>query len=142
LKNGDSIEDVTIGTLVFSTPATADSFGGLYPIYGGGLTVVSGNYLAAIPQDPSNATALTIIAIPLTTVQTLQEGEDDQDGVIETAEGSTSSRSNELNIVGVGPVSDDMADGTNDEMAGQLCVLGAPDVAASADCDARKSMGH
>jgi hypothetical protein len=142
LKNGDDLEDVSIGTLVFTTTATEASLGGQYPIIGGGLTVVGGNYLAAIPQDPSNAAAFTIIGIPFTTQQTYQEADRDEGSAIEAAEGSTSSRSNDLNIEGTSIVSDDMADGSNDEMAGQLCILGAPDVLASGACDTRKTTGN
>jgi trimeric autotransporter adhesin len=142
LVNGDSIENAVDGDLVFTTNATEASLAGYYAINGGGVVVDSPNYITTILQDPSNATAFRIIGVPLTTTQTQQEGEETQDGAIDDAKGSTSSRSNELNIVGVGPVSDDMADGKNDEMADQLCVLGAPEVATSANCNARKAAGQ
>ena len=142
LKNNDSLDDATFGTLVFTTDAPADTLGGTYGIFGGGLTLVSGNYLATILQDPSNATAFTVIPIPSTSPQAHQEVLNSEDGVGETVEDSVSSRSNDLNILGTNIVSDDMADGMNDEMAGQLCVLGAPEMAKSANCDLNKDLGN
>jgi hypothetical protein len=142
LKNNDQLDEVTIGELVFTTTAPADTLGGTYPIYGGGLTLVSGNYLATILQDPSNATAFIVIPIPATSPQAHQEVLDNDDGVGETVEDSVASRSNDLNILGTNIVSDDMADGANDEMAGQLCVLGAPEAAKSASCDLNKELGN
>ncbi len=142
LKSDDIEEDATIGTLVFTTTAPGDSLGGIYAINGEGLTVFSGNYLATILQDPSNATAFTIIPIPSTSPQAQQETLEGEDGAVEEADGTTASRSNELNIVGTNIVSDDMGDGQNDELAGQLCILGAPEMDASADCNARKAMGN
>ena len=60
LKNSDLLGSVTSGTLTFTSPATAASVAGQYPINGSGLTVTSPNYDLTILQDPSNATALTI----------------------------------------------------------------------------------
>jgi hypothetical protein len=59
---GDTLASATTGSLLFSTPATATSNVGSYPIIGSGLTVPSGNYTFA--QAASNATAFTIT--PLT----------------------------------------------------------------------------
>jgi hypothetical protein len=142
LKNNDVLDDVTFGTLVFTTDAPADTLGGTYGIFGGGLTLVSGNYLATILQDPSNATAFTVIPIPSTSPQAHQEVLENEDGIGETVEDSVASRSNDLNILGTNIVSDDMSDGTNDEMAGQLCVLGAPEAAKSKSCDLNKELGN
>ena len=103
----------------------ADTSGGNYAIDGGGLTVVSGNYLATILQDPSNATAFTVIPIPSTSPQAHQEVLDNRGRRrIETVEDRPPRVRTNLNIVGTSIVSDDMADGKNDEMAGQLCVSG------------------
>ena len=49
-----------------------------------------------------------------------------------------SSRPNELGIVGVDIVSDDLSDGKNDELADQLCVLGAAEAASAPGCIARQ----
>jgi hypothetical protein len=67
---------------------------------------------------------------------------ENEDGIGETVEDSVASRSNDLNILGTNIVSDDMSDGTNDEMAGQLCVLGAPEAAKSKSCDLNKELGN
>ena len=55
LKNSETQAAVSTGTLVFSTTADIASIEGNYPINGGGLTVTSGNYEAAINQDAGNA---------------------------------------------------------------------------------------
>jgi hypothetical protein len=108
---------------------------------GGGLSVGG----ATCYDDPARSVErdrIQIIAIPLTSTQTQQEVGKGSGSALDDSKGSTSSRSNELNIVGVGPVSEDMADGKDDEMAGQLCVLGAPEAATGANCDARKAQGN
>jgi type IV secretory pathway protease TraF len=56
--NGDSLAAVAVGSPSFSTPATANSGNGNYPINGEGLTVTSSNYV--LIQAPANVTALTI----------------------------------------------------------------------------------
>ena len=53
---GESIETATSGKVAFSSPATAKSESGLYPIAGSGLTAT--NYIFV--QAPANATALTV----------------------------------------------------------------------------------
>jgi hypothetical protein len=58
---GETLATATTGALVFSTPATTSSSEGQYPIDGGGLSANNGNYLFV--QAPSNATALTILAL-------------------------------------------------------------------------------
>ncbi|MCE9522160.1 MAG: hypothetical protein K8S25_06975, partial [Alphaproteobacteria bacterium] len=141
LTNGDAIDDAANGDMVFTTTTTGTSPAGLYALNGGGLTVASANYLTTILQDPGNATAFEIVAIPLTSIQTQQESEEEAKSAVAEAEGSTSSRSNELGISGVNIVSDDMADGSNDELPGQLCVLNAPDM-PKAGCKAPKSSGQ
>jgi hypothetical protein len=54
----DTQANSTTGTITFTTTATPSSGAGNYPIDGGGLTAINGNYLFA--QAPANATALTI----------------------------------------------------------------------------------
>ncbi len=56
--NGDSLSAVAIGSPSFVTPAPGNAPGGIYPIDGQGLTVISSNYV--LVQAPTNATALTI----------------------------------------------------------------------------------
>ena len=57
-RNGDTQATATTGTLVFDTPATQASPGGVYAIDGSGLA--AGNYVFA--QASGNATALTVLA--------------------------------------------------------------------------------
>jgi hypothetical protein len=64
--NGETIGNATTGTLVFSSPATADSAPGKYPVNGSGLVAINGNYV--FTQDPGNASALTI-TVPVPAVQ-------------------------------------------------------------------------
>lgn len=138
VTNGDDISEITTGTLGFSTTAGPFTLGGLYPITGGGLTVVSNNYIATILQDPSNATALVIQDIPANAGQALGEGGKGDEGAVDEEQNTMTSRENELGIVGVGPVSDDMADGKNDQQGDQLCVLGAREAANAPGCVARQ----
>jgi hypothetical protein len=56
--NGDSLSSATAGSPSFSTPATANSGIGTYPISGQGLAVTSSNYV--LVQATANATALQI----------------------------------------------------------------------------------
>ena len=59
-RNADSIASATTGALTFTTPATAVSNPGTYPITGSGLTP-NGNYQFVPPdQAPTNATALRV----------------------------------------------------------------------------------
>ncbi len=63
-KFNDSLANATSGALLFTSPATAASPVGSYPIEGHGLT--ARNYLFA--QASTNATALTVAAAPAATV--------------------------------------------------------------------------
>lgn len=56
---GESQATATTGTLSFTTPATASSPVGQYPINGGGLSANNGNYVFV--QAAGNLTALTIV---------------------------------------------------------------------------------
>jgi hypothetical protein len=134
---GDTIEDVTGGTLGFTTPAPINAVGGQYAINGGGLTITSINYIPTILQDPSNATALTIQNIPSQATQANGETMNEED-TAEQEQNDMSTRSNDLGIVGVGIVSDDLSDGKNDQLADQLCVLGAAEAANAAGCIAQQ----
>ncbi len=134
LTNGDSLDDAVIGDLVFTTPATSTSLAGFYAINGGGVTVSSPNYVSTVLQDPGNATAFRIIGIPLTTVQAQEESANGNESAVDQEQNDMASRSNELGIVGVAPVSVDMDDGSNDQLAGQLCVLSAPQSADIPGC--------
>jgi MBG domain (YGX type) len=58
LAHGDTLAGVTMGTLVFTSSASASSGPGFYPIDGFGLTLINGNYVLA--QAPSNVDALVI----------------------------------------------------------------------------------
>jgi hypothetical protein len=60
LVGGDTLASVASGTPIFTSPATATSPAGLYPIDGSGLTLLSGDY--ALVEAPGNATALTVVA--------------------------------------------------------------------------------
>lgn len=53
---GETVASATIGTLIFTSPATIESDLGLYPIIGSGLSAI--NYVFV--QAPENAKALTI----------------------------------------------------------------------------------
>jgi len=139
---GESIEDVTGGDLLFTTTADGSSLGGLYEINGSGLVVTSINYNATILQDPSNATALTIQDIPSQAVQANGESTTENDGAVNQEQNDMSSRPNELGIVGVDTVTDDMGDGKNDQLADQLCVLGAAEAANAPGCVARQQQGR
>ncbi|MBL8780807.1 MAG: hypothetical protein JNL06_07660, partial [Alphaproteobacteria bacterium] len=134
LANGESLDEVTGGDLLFTTNATHDSLGGYYAINGSGLTVTSINYSATILQDPSNATALIIQDIPSQAVQANGESTTENDGAVNQEQNDMSSRPNELGIVGVDTVTDDLADGKNDQLADQLCVLGAAEAANAPGC--------
>jgi len=134
LANGESLDEVTGGELLFTTNATQDSLGGLYAINGSGLAVTSINYSATILQDPSNATALNIQDIPSQATQANGESTTENDGAVNQEQNDMSSRPNELGIVGVDTVTDDMGDGKNDQLADQLCVLGAAEAANAPGC--------
>jgi hypothetical protein len=56
--NGQTQSSATTGTAAFTTPATASSNAGTYPINGSGLTANFGNY--TFTQAVGNATAFTI----------------------------------------------------------------------------------
>jgi hypothetical protein len=60
LKNGETLESVTTGTLVWVADADESSIIGTYLIEGDGLTVTSANYETEIQQDPGNFFALTV----------------------------------------------------------------------------------
>ena len=60
--NGDTLASATTGTLVFSSTATATSSAGSYAIDGSGLSAT--NYVFV--QSAANATALTVVAPPIT----------------------------------------------------------------------------
>jgi hypothetical protein len=66
LQNGDLLGNVATGTASFTSPATASSNVGSYPINGSGLTVTSANYNTGVLEALGNATALTIIPATLT----------------------------------------------------------------------------
>ena len=66
---GDTQASATTGALTFTSPATAASPAGSYPIYGSGLSANNGNYTFA--QAAGNATALTITPIGVTIVSGL-----------------------------------------------------------------------
>ena len=134
LADDDEVENVTEGDLIFSTAATSATLVGKYPITGSGLTVSSGNYLATILQDPSNATALTIDPISPNTLQAQSENANGNESAVDQEQNDMTSRPSDLGIVGVEPVSDDMSDGTNDDLLRQLCALGVPDAAAAPGC--------
>jgi filamentous hemagglutinin family protein len=138
LANGESIDEITGGDLLFTTNADGSSLGGLYAINGSGLVVTSINYSATILQDPSNATALTIQDIPSQAVQANGESTTENDGAVNQEQNDMSSRPNELGIVGVDTVTDDMGDGKNDQLADQLCVLGAAEAANAPGCVAQQ----
>jgi len=141
LVNGDDIEDVTAGTMVFTTNASIDSVGGYYAINGGGLTLASNNYIATILQDPGNAAALTIQDIPSQATQANGETMNESgDGALQQEQDDMSSRPNDLGIVGVDIVSDDLSDGKNDQLANQLCVLGAAEAANAPGCVTQQQM--
>lgn len=57
----DTLASVTTGTLAWTTPAYATSPGGLYPIFGNGLSVTNPNY-SGPGQATGNLTALTVQA--------------------------------------------------------------------------------
>lgn len=138
LANGDDLEDVTAGTLGFTTPAGQLALPGLYAINGGGLTVASNNYIATIIQDPGNATALSVQGIPTQTTQANGESTGGNEDAVEQEQSEMATRTNELGIVGIDTVSDDLGDGKNDQLADQLCVLGAPEAANAPGCVARQ----
>jgi hypothetical protein len=139
VTGGDSLENITTGDLVFTTNANGSSVAGFYNITGGGLTVVSPNYVSTILQDPGNAAAFEIVAIPLTGLQSLQETTYAGESTVDQEQDTMSSRSNELNIEGAAPPAIDMDDGKNDDMINQLCVLGAPEAANAPGCVTNKS---
>lgn len=136
LTNGDSLEGVTTGDLVFTVTTTPTSLGGLYAISGGGLTVTSGNYFLNILQHPGNATAFQIIPLPVTILQGLDEVAHAGTSTTHQPHTDMSSRSNDINIEGA--VADDLADGLNDKMTDQLCALGASEVGAAQGCNAKQ----
>ncbi len=68
LRDGQTLESVTTGVVVFATPATQTSDAGSYPIEGSGLVVTAGNY--TLEQAPGNATALSIVPATLTYLAT------------------------------------------------------------------------
>jgi filamentous hemagglutinin family protein len=69
---GDTLQNATVGTLAFTTPATSSSAPGQYAIDGSGLAAT--NY--AFVQAAGNATALTLNAVPPNAVvtQNISEG--------------------------------------------------------------------
>ncbi len=136
LTNGDSIENVTDGDLVFTVTTTPTTLGGIYPITGGGLTVVSDNYFLNILQDPGNATAFQIVPLPVTILQAMDEVSNGGQSTTHQPQNDMSSRSNDLAVEGT--VSGDMADGKNDKMTEQLCALGAREVGPEQGCSAKK----
>lgn len=126
ITNGDSLENITSGDLIFATPASNTSSEGSYPIFGEGLTVTSPNYFMNILQAPGNATALRVIEVKVGEEAQIEEeivnGDASQlDGELTTM----ASRSNALGIIGVQPVAIDLNDGQIDDLTAQLCILGA-----------------
>jgi hypothetical protein len=135
VAEGDLLEDVTDGTLVFTTAAGQFSDKGYYAILGSGLTVANPNYVATILQDPGNATALYISSGKSALDQAMQEVVNGQGSVFDQAEGMVPP-DDDLNIKGINAVAPDLDDGKNDDMLGQLCVLSVPEAARSPDCNA------
>ena len=64
LVNGETLANVTTGTLAFSSAATSSSNVGTYAINGSGLSANNGNY--TFVQAAGNSAALTITPAPLT----------------------------------------------------------------------------
>jgi hypothetical protein len=60
---GDTLQNATTGTVLFSTTATSASGLGRYAITGSGLVANRGNYV--FEQAVGNATALTVVEVPL-----------------------------------------------------------------------------
>ena len=65
---GQTLQQETTGTTVFTSNTTASSDVGSYAITGSGLTVTSANYVSTIAQAAGNTTALTINPATLTYV--------------------------------------------------------------------------
>ena len=63
---GQTLQQETTGTAVFTSNTTAPSDVGSYAIAGSGLTVTSTNYVSTIAQAAGNTTALTINPATLT----------------------------------------------------------------------------
>ncbi len=139
-KNGETVAGATTGTLAFTSPALTFSLPGTYAINGAGLAANSGNYVFA--QDPSNATALTVLdnpnALPLTTLQTvLKEGDLGGDGVFDQVEGAPAARPSELDVGGIGTLGEDPDDAKLSDPRTKQCLLKAANVPQHGGCETR-----
>jgi len=142
-KNGETSATATTGTLAFTTPANAVSLAGTYAINGSGLAALNGNYL--LVQDPSNATALTVLANPNAAplpnlLQVLKEGDLDGDGIFDPIEGAPAARPSELNIEGIGTVSEDLGDAKLSDARTKQCLLAAASAPQLRNCKTQKGM--